>query len=105
MYDYGDLHPDTEIGAQGIKHICDALVHPNGPNNLTSLRLNSESFTLDRPYHLAHLSLVANIGDEGGQYIYECLNHPDGPKHLTSIDLMSKCTLRCRQTAHRWLML
>lgn len=71
-----------------MKYICDALVHPDGPKDVTLLSLEGSRASLSTTFTFV-LLLAAGIKEEGAQSLHDALIHPQGLVHLTSLNLTS----------------
>lgn len=72
-----------------MRHICDALIHPNGPKDLVHLNLACRILIcpLNEVCVLPTLRVGCALRNEGTAYLADALIHPNGPKHVTYLDI------------------
>lgn len=66
---------DNLLGSEGTRILCDALVHPEGPKQLTELHLACKAVRLVY-LSITHQYVGNEIGDEGADHLLQALAHP-----------------------------
>lgn len=78
----------NEIQSEGIGHLRDALLHPNGPKGITMLDLAGTGDQLGIIISEPDVAALENkLKAHGTQVVCDLLTSPDGLKEMTSLDL------------------
>lgn len=88
-----------EDGGGGLLRICNALVHPNGPKQLTSLDLHGECARGFAVHAADRGVLDTGARSEDIESLCNALTHPEGPKHITKLTL--SCIIHSSSYQHQ----
>lgn len=79
------------MGLEGIQHVCNMLLHPEGPKGIASLILDGAvlavSGSRDDVMIMTATSSDNRIGVEEMGLLCDTLLHPEGPKGITRLSL------------------